>query len=106
MQNPLQITNHNLFLSAIEEERIRSKAEKLEQFCDQIISCHVIVDAPCHHKGRGELFQLHINIHVPGTELVVKPDPAETIHLAIRDAFAAARRQLQDYVGRRADGTC
>ena len=45
MQQPLQITTHNLSLSDVAEERIRSRAEKLERSCDQTISCSI--NHPC-----------------------------------------------------------
>ena len=38
-----------------------------------------------------------IDMTVPGTELVVKRESHEDIYVAIRDAFDAARRQLEDY---------
>ena len=101
MQQPLQITTHNLSLSDTAEERIRSKAEKLERFCDQIISCHVIVDAPHHHKQKGESYDVNITISVPGEELVVKHEPDEDLYVAIRDAFDAAERRLKEHSERR-----
>ncbi|OIO67495.1 MAG: hypothetical protein AUJ57_11330 [Zetaproteobacteria bacterium CG1_02_53_45] len=101
MQHPLQINNHNLLLSSEEEEKIRIKAAKLERFCDHITSCHVTVDAPHMHSNKGVLYELHINIDVPGEELVVKHEPNENLHVAIRDAFDAAERQLKAYVQRR-----
>ena len=101
MQHPLQITNHNLLLSGEDEENIRNKAAKLEQFCDRIISCHVTVDAPHQHKNKGLLYELHIHIAVPGEELVVKHEPNESLRTAIRDAFDAATRQLKEHAQRR-----
>lgn len=35
---------------------------------------------------------------MPGAELVVKRQPREDIDVAIRDAFDAAHRELEDYV--------
>src|SRR4030067_658036 len=37
---------------------------------------------------------------VPGSELVVKREPHEDLYVAIRDAFDAARRQLEEHVRR------
>jgi len=101
MQHPLQITNHNLLLSGEDEEKIRSRAVKLERFCDQIISCHVTIDAPHLRSSKGLLYELHINIAVPGEELVVRHEPNEALNVAIRDAFDAAERQLKAHVQRR-----
>jgi ribosomal subunit interface protein len=101
MQSPLQITQHNLSLSDVAEQRIRSQVAKLEQFCGRIISCHVTVDAPHHHKHKGECYDVKITIAVPGEELVIRHEPDEDLYVAIRDAFDAARRKLQEHVERR-----
>ena len=101
MQQSLQLTTHNLSLSDIAEERIRSRAEKLERFCDQIISCHVTVDAPHHHKQKGESYDVNIAITVPGEELVIKHEPDEDVYVAIRDSFDAAERKLKEHSERR-----
>jgi hypothetical protein len=34
---------------------------------------------------------------VPGSEIVVNRDQDEDLYVALRDAFDAARRQLEDY---------
>jgi ribosomal subunit interface protein len=85
---------------------IREKVEKLESFYDRIMSCHVIVEAPHRRHQKGKLYHVRIDITVPGGgELVVKREPSkhaahEDIYVAIRDAFDAARRKLQDYARR------
>jgi len=101
MQHPLQITHHNISLSEAAEQRIRSKAAKLERFCDQIISCHVTVDSPHHHKHKGESYDVKIVITMPGEELIVKHEPDEDLYVAIRDAFNAAERKLKEHSERR-----
>jgi ribosome-associated translation inhibitor RaiA len=103
MQFPLQITFRNMTSSAALEERIRSLAEKLERFSSQITRCQIVVDAPHHaHHEQGGLFDFQIDISVPGREIVIghthTKNPAhENAYVALRDAFRAARRQLQDY---------
>lgn len=106
MELPLQITWRNVNHSPAIEAEIRSKAAKLEQFCDHVISCRVVVNAPhrTHHKGN--LFGVTLDIKVPDKEIVISQEPAqhhehEDMYVVIRDAFDAARRQLQDYVRRR-----
>lgn len=46
MQQPLQITFHGMDHSDFIERRVRESAAALERFSDQIVSCHVTVDAP------------------------------------------------------------
>ncbi len=100
MQLPLQITARNMSLSEAAEQTIREKAAKLENFHDKITSCRVVVECPHRHKHQGVLYNVRIDLTVPGAELVVKREPNEDLYVAIRDAFDAARRQLQDHARR------
>lgn len=94
MKIPLQISSRKVSLSETAAEAIRKKAEKLESFYDRIIACRVMVEAPHRHKHQGLLYNVRIDLTVPGAELVVKREAHEDIYVAIRDAFDAARRQL------------
>lgn len=109
MQIPLQITFHGIDHSDAVEERVREKVAKLEQFCDRITSCRVVIEA--HHRNtsnlhhKGEPFHVRLDVTVPGTELVVKRDPKdshehEDVYVALRDAFQAMERQVKDWVAR------
>jgi ribosomal subunit interface protein len=105
MELPLQITWRDVPPSPAIEADIRAKAQKLEQFHDHIVSCRVTVEAPHGHHHKGKLYRLHIELKVPGHEINVTRDPAEhhaheDLYVSIRDAFDAARRQLQDAVRR------
>jgi ribosomal subunit interface protein len=99
----LQITFRNMKASEALEARVRELVQKLERFSSQIIRCQVVVDAPHHqHHEKGALFDFQVNIAVPGKEIVIghthTKNPAHTNpYVALRDAFRAARRQLQDY---------
>lgn len=96
MRIPLQITIRDIEHSEALETRIRDKAIQLEEFFDHIISCRVVVEVPHkHHQGRQ--FSVRIDIGVPGNEIVVNRDHAEDVYVALRDAFDAAKRQLEDY---------
>lgn len=53
------------------EARIRERAERLERFHDHIIRCHVVVEAPHAHHREGNLYQVRLDIRVPGHELAV-----------------------------------
>ncbi|MBK5199638.1 MAG: HPF/RaiA family ribosome-associated protein [Methyloceanibacter sp.] len=101
MPIPLQISFRNMDPSPAVEERIRQKAAKLERFNDRIMGCTVVVEAPHHHHHKGKLYNVRIEISVPGKDIVVdhaKPiDHAhEDVYVAIRDAFDAATRRLED----------
>ena len=97
MELPIQITRRNVNLSAAQEENIRNKAEKLDQFYDHIIGCRILVEVPHRHSHKGVLYTVRLDITVPGNELVVKREAHEDIYVAIRDSFDAARRKLQEF---------
>ena len=101
MQVPVQITQRNVSISEDAQSRIREKAAWLERYYDRITGCRVVVEAPHRHQHQGLLYNVQINLTVPGTELVVKREANEDLKAAIRDSFDAARRQLEDHVRRR-----
>ena len=97
MQIPLQITIRDVEHSEALETHIREKANKLDEFFKHIMSCRVIVDVPHKHHQQGKQFNVRIDIGVPGSEIVVNRDHAEDVYVALRDAFDAAKRRLEDY---------
>lgn len=105
MELPLQITFRNLGRSEAIEAKIRERANKLNQFHDHIMSCRVAVEAQHKHHRQGNHYHIRVDVTVPGGELVSSREPDqhqgyEDIYVAIRDAFDAIRRQLENY-GRR-----
>ncbi len=105
MEVPLQIKFLDISPSDAIEADIREKADKLGTFYDRITKCRVVISAPHQHHNKGKGFHIRIDIKVPGKELVINRDPGinpahEDVYVAIRDAFDAARRQLQDYTRR------
>ncbi|MEW6444878.1 MAG: HPF/RaiA family ribosome-associated protein [Pseudomonadota bacterium] len=105
MQLPLQITFRDIPPSEAIEAAIREKAQKLERYFDRITSMRVTVEAPHKHHHKGKLYEISIDITIPGHEIVVSRDnhdkhEHEDIYVSIRDAFAAAQRQLDSHVGK------
>jgi len=87
------------------ESAIRANADWLENYYDRIMSCRVVVDRPHLHHQEGNLYQIRIDLKVPGRELAVKREPSQhadykDLNIMIRDAFDEARRQLEDYARR------
>jgi ribosomal subunit interface protein len=99
MQVPLQITIQNVLRSEALEARIREAAAKLEQFHPRITSCRVAVDEIQKHAHQGRQFRVRVEAVVPGRAPVMATlQHHEDVYVALRDAFDAARRQLQDEV--------
>lgn len=97
MQIPLQITIRDVEHSEALETHIRDKVKKLEEFFQNIMSCRVVVEMPHKHHHQGKQFNVRIDIGVPGSEIVVNHDHSEDVYVALRDAFDAAKRRLEDY---------
>ena len=103
MDTSLQISFRNMDRSEAVEARVREKAEKLEKYYGRLTSCRVMIEAPERRHHKGMLFHVRIELGVPGKKLVVSRHPKdkhahEDVYVAIRDAFDAARRRLEDYV--------
>ena len=98
MRIPLQITARNLEMTDAIDAAVRKRADKLEQFSDCITSCRVVVECPHRHHHKGVLYNVHIDLTLPGKELVITREPAEDLYVAIRDAFDAATRQVREYM--------
>ncbi len=105
MQVPVQITFRGMDTSEALEARIKEHVAKLESFHDRITSCDVVVELPHQHHRHGKQWHVRITLQVPGQELVVSKDPGkdgahEDVYVTVRDAFLAARRQLEEYTDR------
>jgi ribosome-associated translation inhibitor RaiA len=102
MSIPLEISFHGLERSEAAEARIRDKFERLHQHFDRITHARVVIETPRRHTAAAKVFQVKIEIGLPGQKpLIVRNElPAyqtrTDIAIAVRDAFAAARRRLDD----------
>lgn len=106
MKLPLQVTFRGMDPSPAVEASVREKAERLDRYYDRIMSCRVIVEASHKHHNKGNLYHVRVDVTVPEGEIVASRDPGkdhshEDVYVAIRDAFDAVRRQLEDYARRR-----
>lgn len=98
MQVPLQITVREMAHSDALDARIRGKAAKLSEFHPNITSCRVTVEESRKHHRQGRHFQVIVDVRVPGKELVANRDHDEDVYVALREAFGAVRRQLEEHV--------
>ena len=118
---PIQVTFRGLAPNEALENDIRERVSWLEQFYAGIVRCRVLVEVPHRHRRGGRHFHVRIEVTVPGgTPIVVSHEPSlharskdsedeghrkedeiESVHrygrVAIREAFDAARRRLEDF---------
>ena len=102
MELPLQISAHNVSLAGAGRELIHRSAAKLETFCDRITACRVIVEVPQRFPaGAPIVYNVRVDVTVPGDEIVVTRQGHPELETAIQDAFDAVGRRLQDYTNLR-----
>jgi ribosome-associated translation inhibitor RaiA len=90
-----QITLRNMRGSPALTRRIQEKSDRLSRFHPHILRCRVSVERSGAH-GRTRPFLVTLRIAVPGAEIVVAHAHEIDAHLAVRDAFATARRRLKE----------
>jgi ribosomal subunit interface protein len=84
------------------EARIRERVDRLARFSDEIQKCEVWLDSPHGHHRKGRLYGVRIRLTVPDEEIAVELVPeSDDVYVAIRKAFDAARRKLEDHERRR-----
>ncbi len=119
----VEVTFRNMKSSEWLQNEIRERAAKLETYCPDIVACRVLVSIPHRHHDHGNRFEVHIDLSVPGEEIAVShapqkrapkdeviaapakstedPGARKDALLVVNNAFAAVKRQLQDYARRR-----
>ncbi|MDZ4289502.1 MAG: HPF/RaiA family ribosome-associated protein [Prosthecobacter sp.] len=120
MDSPLEVTFRHMDHSPAVEARVRDEAASLKRFFSRLGGCRVVIEAPHQHRKHGGGYHVGIALSVPGNDIVVNHEPSlhgavtqsetgapqkhqkpqpdhKDIYVSIRDAFSAARRQLQDH---------
>ncbi len=101
---PLEITfrgveaHQDTFRSEIERQ-----AGKLGKLYSFIMNCRVVVESPPGHSRRGNPFKVSVEVLLPQKKKLVanrehrESGAHEEITYVVREAFEAARRQLEEY---------
>jgi ribosome-associated translation inhibitor RaiA len=106
MQSPLEIMFHGVERSDAVEQRVREKFKRIEGHFERITYARVVIEAPQRRSPLPKLFHVRIDIGIPGKKpIVVRHEPDEgnantDIMLALRDAFSAAQRQVDELSNR------
>ena len=104
----VQISFRGMEPSPAAEAQVRRRVDELEQFSDRISACRVVLETVDRHHQHGRIYHARVDLTVSGGTVVANREPGlnhahEDLHVAIRDAFDAVRRRLQDHM-RRLDG--
>ena len=123
MKLPMTVTFRGMNSDEWIETEIRTRAAKLDTYCRDIMSCHVVVEVPHQHHQEGNRFSVRIDLRVPDEEIAVTHGSnlhaatkdlhtrewakrfdvegmRKDIPLVIKEAFDVARRRLQDHARR------
>lgn len=98
---PVQITSKDLVLTPALEANIRKKVEKLSRFYNRVNSCRVVIELPKKHQHQGKLYNVRLDVTVPGKEFVANHKQEKDVYIAIREAFNAILRQLEEHARKR-----
>jgi ribosome-associated translation inhibitor RaiA/cold shock CspA family protein len=102
MQTEPVIAFENMETSEFVRARILREVARLERFFGRGIACRVVVHAPEGRRQKGDLYSVRVYVQMPGQREVTvnrQPPARKSLadpHVAIHQAFKAARRQLQD----------
>ena len=105
MDRPLEIAFRGIGSSDEVEAEIRQHVDKLERRFGHMIGCRVAVELLHRQHRTGNLYDIRVEMEVPGGELVVSHAPHHprekfaqpTLQASLRDAFKVAERRLIDY---------
>jgi ribosome-associated translation inhibitor RaiA len=97
MAIPLKLMDRGRLLPEGLAEHIRERTQKLAHFYGRVKECRVTVDGPGEHRLRDRI-RVRISLLVPGSEIAINRQGGEDLPMAIRAAFDAADRRLEEYV--------
>jgi ribosome-associated translation inhibitor RaiA len=82
-------------LAAALEER----AGRLDRFHPHLQRCRITVEGPGGHHRQGR-YRVRIDLVLRGAEIVIQKHAEANLELALKDAFQAAARRLEDQARR------
>ena len=105
MQTQPQVSFDDLPVDEAVRDAALDHVTQLDRLSDRITGCHVVIGQPHRHRRQGRLYSVRVDVVMPGGEIVVNRDhhldhAHEDVFVALRDAFDAARRQVEDRVRR------
>ena len=99
MSTTVHIHVHDMPMDSALESLCHEEAEKLARFFGRIMSCHISISRPHHHRKDIQPC-VRVGVAIPGSLLVVERPPRahgdEPLETALHRAFEAMRRRLED----------
>jgi ribosome-associated translation inhibitor RaiA len=103
---PTSITFRGMAASEALRARIKERAQRLDRFAEDILSCNVVVSACEHKHHRGNRYNVRASATLRDCTIETGHTPSpdsshEDAHLAVTHTFNALRRRVEDHVRRR-----
>lgn len=92
----VEVVPHDVVITPEVQEYLQQRVGRLPEFYDRILSSRVVLRGETRHHQTGGPFSVHLYIDVPQRVVTVTRQQRDNLHVAIREAFDAAQRQLQD----------
>jgi ribosome-associated translation inhibitor RaiA len=96
MKKPLDLRFIGLAPSEAVESAVRTRIEQVERVCADITGWRVAIEQEHRHQHQGREFAVRVDVTLPGQELALTHFRDEDVYIALRDAFDAARRKIEE----------
>lgn len=96
MNLPFTLQFDGLAHSDAVEDLARSRVEHLERHFADLTACRVAISRESRHGQAGGFFSARVAMTLPGRELIVSHAHEHDAYIALRDAFDAVSRRLED----------
>ena len=103
MKLPLDLRFLDIAHSDALEATVRARVAHIERLCPDVIAWRVTIAQEHKHQNQGRPFTVRVDVTIPGQELAINRTHAEDVYVAVRDAFDAAHRKLEDTIRTRRD---
>lgn len=97
---PIEVIGKGLEVTPELEKLVDERIARLHRFWERIMACRVTVEGQDAHHRHGGPYAVALRLEVPGDDIVVTRQSATDLRVAVRFAFEAAQRQLEDQVRR------
>ena len=98
MKLPLDLRFIGLEPSEAVESAVHAGIDHLERLCPDGTAWRVTVQQEYDYRAQGRPFAVHVEVTMTRRDVAFTRVHDEDVHAALRDAFDAARRKIEDLV--------
>jgi len=96
MQNPLEVTFHDLIRNAKIEELIQTKYEKLNKLRPDITKCHVFLEKQSKHHQKANSTVIRLDLKVPRLQDIVVSEKCSEDVASLKTTVIKVFKRSQD----------